>query len=208
MGKVQMNVNFHFLFLFSVIINIVASGCQSKPAPDYASQYGECLQAFSQFDPFDQRDSLNICLRGAKMPDFSIQDINGKMLNASDLKGQVTVINFWSTTCRPCLAEMPGLNEIVARYKNKPIRFLALTADKKERLEKVFLGKRDFDFELFSDAHPTISRTFHYEWGLPLTLVFDKNGLFVCWVSGSYDDFRAADAIKEELIPVLDELLE
>ena len=202
-----MKVNINYLILFSLLLNMGLMGCQSNPAPAYATQYVKCTQQFSQLDPFDQRDSLNICLRGAKMPDFSITDIKGNLLNAGDLKGKVTVINFWSTTCRPCLAEMPGLNEIVAKYRNKPIRFLAFTADKKERLEKVFLGKRDFDFELFSDAHPTISQTFQYQWGLPLTLIFDKEGLFVGWFSGSFDDFRASDAIKEELIPILDNLL-
>ncbi len=191
-----------------VIAGICLSGCQSQTIPNYAEQYQNCLTKFSNLDPFDQRDSLNICLRGAALPKFDLMDIQGQILHSEDLKGKVVVINFWSTTCRPCLAEMPGLNEIVQKFKGQPIRFLALTADTKERLEKVFLGKRTFNFELFSDAHPTISQTFQYQWGLPLTIVFDKKGRFVCWMSGSFDDFRAADAIKEELMPVLEGLLE
>lgn len=196
-----------FWMLGLFFVGIFFTACHQKPAVPFAVQYADCLSQYNHLDPFDQRDSLNTCLRGAGMPNFSIKDVHGNRVKTKDLIGNVTVINFWSTTCRPCLAEMLGLNEIVQYYQDKPVRFLGITADTRDRLEKVFFGKRDFDFEIFADAHSTISETFQYQWGLPLTLVFDKEGAFQGWVSGSFDDFRASDEIKEQLMPVLDELL-
>ena len=45
------------------------------------------------------------------LADFNFKDVNGNKLNKKDLKGKVIVINFWFTTCQPCIQEIPLLNE-------------------------------------------------------------------------------------------------
>ena len=62
---------------------------------------------------------------GLDVPDFSAVDMNGKTYSLSSLKGKIVVINFWFVECKPCLIEMPDLNEIVEKYKSEEVVFLA-----------------------------------------------------------------------------------
>src|SRR6185312_613814 len=55
---------------------------------------------------------------GSEAPDFTVADLNGKMYKLSDLKGKTVVLNFWFTTCAPCVTEMPELNRLIEKYKN------------------------------------------------------------------------------------------
>lgn len=42
-----------------------------------------------------------------RAPDFTLRDRDGKEWKLSDHRGKVIVLNFWSITCEPCIAEMP-----------------------------------------------------------------------------------------------------
>ena len=45
-------------------------------------------------------------------PDFTLKDLTGKKWRLSQLKGKTVVLNFWFTTCPPCIQEIPDLNEL------------------------------------------------------------------------------------------------
>lgn len=57
----------------------------------------------------------------------------------------VTVYNFWFIACKPCVDEIPVLNQLAAKYNNDSVRFIAITFDKPEKLE-AFLTKNPFNF--------------------------------------------------------------
>lgn len=47
-----------------------------------------------------------------RAPDFSLPDLDGRIVRLSDFRGQVVILNFWSKSCPPCLEEMPSLAEL------------------------------------------------------------------------------------------------
>ena len=49
---------------------------------------------------------------GAEIPDFSFTDLEGRQRRFSEFRGKVVLLDFWSTTCGPCMAEMPVLRKI------------------------------------------------------------------------------------------------
>lgn len=55
-----------------------------------------------------------------------------------------TFLNFWFTNCPPCIEELPALNELREKYKDK-INFVSITFDTKEKVEN-FLEKYKFNF--------------------------------------------------------------
>lgn len=130
-------------------------------------------------------DANNELLAGQQLPAFQLHDVKGNNISTTDLKGKPLVINFWFTSCVPCIQEMPALNEIKEKYKNTDVVFLAITFDKKASVEN-FLKRHSFDFIPVPDAAIYCSKmTVIY----PLTLFVDRNGIirFADHYMPSYD---------------------
>jgi peroxiredoxin len=61
-------------------------------------------------------------------PDFTLKDQHGKPWNLKAQRGKTVVLNFWTMTCKPCLEEMPSLEQ------------LALVAEERDDLEVVAIS--------------------------------------------------------------------
>ena len=88
--------------------------------------------------------------RGDIFPFEEMMDIDGNVITKEDLAGKVVVINFWFTGCRPCIMEMPELNEVVARFKEDEVVFLAFANEIAPRVS-LFLTKHPFDYTIIPD---------------------------------------------------------
>ena len=80
---------------------------------------------------------------GKMFPSLSLESAKG-IVDLDKIKDKIIVINWWATSCVPCVAEIPGLNKLVEKYKDKPVEFLSIIWDK-ENLEK-FLKDHPFDY--------------------------------------------------------------
>jgi thiol-disulfide isomerase/thioredoxin len=83
-----------------------------------------------------------------KIAPFNYTDINGDHLSSDKLKGKVIVLNFWSTGCGPCLLEIPALNEMVEKYKEKNVVFIAPIIYATDELVNRFLLKKPFKYQI------------------------------------------------------------
>ena len=104
-------------------------------------------------------------LRVGKMfPDLTVEQLDGGKLSFKNLIGKTIVVNWWQTTCGPCITEMPGFNKLVEQYKdNHNIVFIAIAHNKKEDVTR-FLESREFNYiqtlanedavKLFKDSYP------------------------------------------------------
>ncbi len=123
--------------------------------------------------------------------------------------GNVRVINFWSTTCGPCVAEFPALVETYRRFQNRNFDFISISMDPAEDKAKVkkFLESRHA--ALSDRTKPSMEKegrtSNNYIWtggnadklaeaifskwtgALPLTLVISPNGE-VIWSDNSEID--------------------
>ena len=118
-------------------------------------------------------DENNKPLAGQQLPDFHLKDLAGNNVSAEILNGKPVVINFWFTSCAPCISEMRALNVIREKYKNSDVIFLAITFDKKTSVLN-FLKKHFFNFTVVPDAMIYCN---HMTSIYPITLFVDKNGV-------------------------------
>ena len=79
-----------------------------------------------------------------------IVDIEGNTIKAADLAGKVIVINYWFTGCRPCIMEIPELNEVVKEFKDEEVIFLGFANEIAPRVS-LFLTKHPFDYTIIPD---------------------------------------------------------
>ncbi|MDD5307953.1 MAG: TlpA disulfide reductase family protein [Deltaproteobacteria bacterium] len=66
---------------------------------------------------------------GAAAPAFEVQlaDGSGRTVSLADLSGQVVVLDFWATTCPPCLRQMEGLETLHRRLKERGVAVLGVS---------------------------------------------------------------------------------
>lgn len=111
---------------------------------------------------------------GSIAPEFSGTDLNGMVLDLKSLRGKTVVVNFWFTSCAPCISEMPGLNDLAAKYKNDSnVVFLAVTYNSAEQV-RAFLKTKPFNFNILAGRSDIIKQ--YGISGYPTSLVIDKSG--------------------------------
>lgn len=78
--------------------------------------------------PAARPEDLGATPRPLPAPDFTLPDLEGRLVRLQDLRGQVVVLNFWTTWCTACLGEIPSLVALQARWGNR-IRILGVSLD-------------------------------------------------------------------------------
>jgi peroxiredoxin len=111
---------------------------------------------------------------GQPLIDFSVSDLNGKVLTKESFAGKILVINFWFKDAAPSKAEIPDLNKIVDRYKNKNIAFLAPTYDPADEV-KDFLKTNPFKYIICADVDDMIINMKITKY--PTHVIVDQNGV-------------------------------
>lgn len=134
---------------------------------------------------------------GALAPLFTANLIDGKPINAADLRGKVIVLNFWFIGCPACRFEIPKLNETAAKFTgNANIEFIAITFDRAAQVRK-YTAKTRFDYKQIVDAKSILSS--FVVGGYPKNVVIGKDGRIVYWRStiSAWDKFESV--IRSEL---------
>jgi cytochrome c biogenesis protein CcmG/thiol:disulfide interchange protein DsbE len=62
-------------------------------------------------------------------PNFTLEDISGKFLSLSDVKGKVVIVDFWATWCAPCLMSIPELVDLQEKYKARGLMIVGISVD-------------------------------------------------------------------------------
>lgn len=110
---------------------------------------------------------------GKEFPFQSLKTIDNRNISHSDLKGKPTLINFWFIACKPCVEEIPVLNNIQNHLKDS-VNFIAITFDPADKV-KNFLKMHQFTFIQITNAGEFIKslnmNTF------PINIFLDKDGI-------------------------------
>ncbi len=139
------------------------------------------------------------CYVGLTPPQFKAQKINGDSITSDDLLGEITVLNFWFTSCPPCIAEMPGLLEVSQDFQGQPVRFISVATDKEKTINRFITKRGTFGFEIIADRPDLIFDIFQMKSGFPTTLILDQDGVIIDYFSGGFTDFRASRRIRKKL---------
>ncbi|WP_299781729.1 TlpA disulfide reductase family protein [uncultured Formosa sp.] len=66
---------------------------------------------------------------GSVVEDFSAPNPEGKTVALNDIKGKVTIIDFWAAWCGPCRKENPNLVKVYNQYHDKGLEILGVSLD-------------------------------------------------------------------------------
>jgi thiol-disulfide isomerase/thioredoxin len=133
---------------------------------------------------------------GETIPEFNFTDLNGKLYNPVTTKNKIVVLKCWFIRCSMCVKEMPKLNEIVKKYKNRDdVIFLSLAYDDKEKLRN-FLKKTKFDYAVSPVSEQYLDEKLKVT-GFPTHIIVGKKGL-ISKVTSNAEEMIGA--LEDELL--------
>lgn len=115
-------------------------------------------------------------------------------------RGQVVIVDFWASWCKPCRQSIPWLNTMRARYGASGLTIIGVNVDAERRDADRFLRDVPIEFEIIFDPDGALAKQFKVQ-AMPTTYVFDRTGKLVETQLG----FR--DAKKGEHEAALENLL-
>lgn len=130
----------------------------------------------------NDRDNSEMELLGE---DMVLETTSGERITLSHIKDKVLFINFWATWCPPCIAEMPGINELYGQTATDDVAFLMISTDEDFSKAKDFVKRKGFDFPIYKlgSAVPTVLQSR----ALPTTYIVGKDGKIVVKHQGMAD---------------------
>lgn len=147
-----------------------------------------------------------------KAPDFKLRTVQGKLVNLSDYRGKVVLLNFWGTWCGPCLQEIPDFNRLYSKYNKQGLEILGVTLPRgepdsdKELIN--FMKRWNMDYTILKDINGYETQIVMIEYGqtigrpitgVPTTLIIDRDGYIVKGYIGP----RSEDTFYKDLKPYL-----
>lgn len=103
---------------------------------------------------------------------LELKDLNGEAITLEQMKGKHIFINLWSTTCKPCLKEMPSIERAKAELEKEGYAFIAVSDEEVERIEK-FMSRFDYTFQL---ANFEIGNAALGVYALPASYILNDKG--------------------------------
>jgi peroxiredoxin len=108
---------------------------------------------------------------------ITVKDIAGKNVRLSDYKGQVVLLNFWATWCRPCRVEIPALTALYRDYKDRGFVVLGVSVDSEVQLVKPFARVMKMNYPVLIGAgHEEFGNAFGPFVGFPTTVLVARDG--------------------------------
>lgn len=120
-------------------------------------------------------------------PPLELEQLDGKKLNLTSLKGQVVLVNFWATWCPPCVHEMPSMQRLADKYSNKPFTILGVNmAETNTEVEKFLTTRVRVDFPIVMDRDGKALKDWSV-FAFPTSYVLDKQGMIRFALFGSVE---------------------
>ena len=133
--------------------------------------------------------------KGVNAPNFTLPDLNGKMVSLADYKGRVVLLNIWATWCRPCVEEMPSMEKLHQELKDEKFTILAVSIDESgAKAVQPFMKKHKLSFSALIDIAGTINSLYQTT-GVPESFIIDKQGRILEEIIGPRD-WAAPGALK------------
>ncbi len=170
----------------------------ARKAGEEGSKYhhAEALDLF-------ERAGVTEFKEGQRGPGFSLVSLEGKTVDRKDYDGKLVVLNFWATWCTPCELEMPTLEALWRRYRDRGLVVVGIAVDRggpRSILEPYVRGKK-LTFPILLDPEMRTAGAWRVT-GIPATFLVKPSGEVAGVAHGPREwDSRDVVALLDALLP-------
>jgi peroxiredoxin len=160
------------LMLISVLLVAGCSGDSEAPNGDSEAENNEEIPA----------------------PDFQLESLEGQSVRLSDLRGEVVLLNFWKTTCGPCILEIPLLLQVHEEWQAAGMTLLAVNIGESAETVTEFLQDKEFSsLPVLLDTEQTVAAQYGIS-SIPCTFLIDQDGMFQAVKIGAFTSIEEIEA--------------
>lgn len=168
------------VFLFAFILCLLTLSAQSQSGSvitQHSLSPGFIDSAVNRYNQFTD----------STIYDFTLPDNYDKPVKLSDYKNKMVLINFWYTSCGPCVAQIPSEKILFEKLKNqyKDVAWINISIDRDLKHWKQFIARNELPgIHLISlnggkfNENPFIAELFKVN-GFPHYLLLDKKGRLI-----------------------------
>lgn len=132
------------------------------------------------------------------MTDWALPDLQGKRWQLSDFRGKVLLINVWATWCVPCQEELPYLQKLYDRIKDRTdVQILTFNIDEEVANTMVFEKKMGYTFPVLLAQGHQEALDINSGRGIPRNWIVDGGGK---WVWDRQTDFKLDDTLPDQIL--------
>lgn len=137
---------------------------------------------------------------GEKARDFALPGTSGETISLASQRGRVVLINFWATWCGPCQEELPELDRLQNKFRERGLSILAISVDNEPENVKAFLKKYDIKLLGLWDRNKKTAEAYAVE-AMPSSYLVDRDGVVRAIYRG-YDpkEFKRLETEVETLL--------
>jgi peroxiredoxin len=150
--------------------------------------------------PHEEEETTDADMVGKPAPlNYTVKNMNGESVHLASYKGKIILLNFWATWCPPCKVEIPDLIALQNEYKDD-IVVLGFSVDDTADQLKPFADEYQMNYQvLVGLGHENIQEAYGPMWGIPVTIIIDRNGTVAKKQSG----IRSKEQIEREIKALL-----
>ena len=173
---------------------VLASSCDRSEESSTNNIKGD-IQEMDRL--FQEADVLRIQDPGEPL-EIILNDMNGRERKLSDFRGKIIFLNFWATWCLPCRKEMPSMERLYKRFRDKDFEMIGINMQEPASSVKEFFENYKFSFISLLDSTGDVQKRFGIR-AIPSTLILDKKGRIIGKAIGEkeWDRKEAIDLFRQ-----------
>ena len=121
-----------------------------------------------------------------------LKDLNGRPVSLSDFRGKIVFLNFWTTWCFDCRVEMPHMEKLHQKFKDKDFAMVTINLQESASQVKQFFKKFKLTYMALLDSDGEVGAHFRIT-SIPTSFILGRDGIIIGKVMGprKWDDKRA-----------------
>ena len=142
----------------------------------WSGEHAGCRGGSHALDPFEKAGIVEL-KEGQQAPALTLATLDGGRASLTDHLDRLVILNFWATWCGPCAIEMPSLEALWRRYRDRGLVVVAVSVDRgaPRGLLEPYVHRLKLTFPILLDPDASTSEGWRVT-ALPATFIIRPGG--------------------------------